>query len=69
MGLLRRILRSIGRAIATYNPAPLDRPTDYDLGRGRLYMASVDKDGKPGPWHDAGPCYSFRITLKSDSKP
>lgn len=70
MGLLRRILRAIGRAIASYNPAPLDRPTDYELGRGRLYVAAVDKDGKPtGAWHDAGPCESFRITLESDSKP
>lgn len=63
MRFLRGLFRGILRAIGTYNPAPLDRPTDYDLGRGRLYVAAVnDKGERSGPWQDAGPCESFRIT-------
>lgn len=68
--MIRRILRWIGRAIASYNPAPLDNGW-LELGRGRLYVGTVDKDGKPtGDWHDAGPCDSFRIrTAPQDSNP
>lgn len=64
MGLLRRILRAIGRAIASYNPAPLDRPTDYELGRGTLYI----RNERTGELEKVGHCTSFRLSLRTESK-
>lgn len=68
--MIRRLLRWIMRAIGTYNPAPLDNGW-LELGRGRLYVGTVDKDGKPtGDWHEIPGCTSFRIRTESeDSKP
>lgn len=64
MGLLRWILRAIGRAIASYNPAPLDRPTDYELGRGTLYI----RNERTGELEKVGHCTSFRLSLRTESK-
>ena len=64
MNFLRRLLRGILRAISTYNPAPLDRPTDYELGRGTLYI----RNERTGELEKVGHCTSFRLSLRTESK-
>lgn len=42
--------------------------SDYQLGRGILYFASIDAvTGKPGPYRDLGNCSDFQVTINTET--